>query len=80
MTNNIHMVISGQSLLDLANQYAGTIEAVVEIAQLNNLSITSTLTPGQQIFIPKEFEHFNREVVDYFNRKNIQLASNGTDS
>lgn len=78
MSNKIHTVNIGQTLFDIANMYAGTIEAIVEIALFNNISPTVDLIPGQQLTIPLSFENYNAEVVDYFNRKNIQLASNGT--
>ena len=41
-----------QSLLDIALQHCGTLEAAVGIAQLNGLSLTQDLEPGQQLALP----------------------------
>jgi len=78
MSNKIHTVNVGQTLIDLANMYAGTLEALIEISVFNGISPTADLLPGQEVLIPQSFENYNAEVVDYFKRKNIQIASDGT--
>lgn len=45
-------IITGQNLFDLAVQTCGDIKSVVELARLNNLSITSVLIPGDKLVIP----------------------------
>jgi hypothetical protein len=50
-------------------------ESVGELAIFNNISITDELQPGQIIKIPTSFEHGNKEVADYFERKNLQPAT-----
>ena len=46
------VVKSGQTLLDIALQEKGTIEAIEEIAALNGLSVTDDLTAGMEIELP----------------------------
>lgn len=41
-----------QTLLDIAMQYLGDATRVVELANLNGIGITDTLTTGQQLQIP----------------------------
>jgi len=45
-------VLSRQSVFDLAIQQCGCIEAAFDIAQLNNISITDDLLPGQELLMP----------------------------
>lgn len=45
-------VKNGQSLFDIAVQYCGKADAVLDIIKLNNLSFTSTLTEGQKLIVP----------------------------
>jgi hypothetical protein len=66
-------VLYNQTLQDIVIRYCGTIEALVQIAILNNISITQELVPGQLIQIPnKDFD--NQELVNYFNINKIQPA------
>lgn len=46
------IVRPGQSIWDIALQYAGSMEAAWEIARLNGLTVTTTLTPGQVLIMP----------------------------
>lgn len=66
--------LHNQTLLDIAIQYCGTINALVSIAILNNLSITGDLLPGQNIEIPKTDFGF-KEVINFFNLNKIQPAT-----
>lgn len=57
------IVKSGQSLLDIALQEKGSIEAVGEIAALNGLSVTEELSAGMVLSVPanswnKLFENY----------------------
>jgi len=45
-------VLPGQTLADIAVQYLGSEEAVFELASLNNLNVTTILTPGQILKLP----------------------------
>lgn len=63
-----------QSLLDIAIQEAGTIEAVFEIAAANNLSLTDQLSPGMALGIPS-LAIIDREVQEYYKNKGIRPAT-----
>jgi hypothetical protein len=43
----------GQTLIDIAMQFLGDASRAFEIADLNGLSITDNLTPGQTLIIPE---------------------------
>jgi len=47
-------VLPGQSLIDIAIQYGGSITTIFDIAGMNQLSVTSELQAGQELDIPKE--------------------------
>lgn len=67
------VIVSGrQSLFDIANQECGSVTAVFEIAQANNVSITDMLSPGTELKIP---EAINKDIVSYFSGKNKKLAT-----
>ncbi|PWA05479.1 LysM domain-containing protein [Flavobacterium laiguense] len=66
-------VLYNQTLQDIVIRYCGTIEALVQIAILNNISITQGLVPGQLIQIPNK-DFGNQELVNYFNTNKIQPA------
>lgn len=57
------IVVSGQSLLDIAVQAAGSVEAAFEIAAANGLSVTDELTAGMSLAIPTVH---NQAVADRF--------------
>lgn len=42
-----------QTLADIALQYGGDLQSVLELAELNGLSITDDLTDGQQLETPE---------------------------
>jgi hypothetical protein len=67
--------LNNQSLLDVAIRHCGTVEAVVDIAILNNISITNDLVPGQLIALPVK-DYGNQEVINYFsaNKKDPATA------
>lgn len=59
-------VKSGQSLLDIALQEKGSLEAIEEIAALNGLSMTEELTAGMVLRMPasswnKLFENYCKD-------------------
>lgn len=57
-----------QSLFDVAIQKGGSFEAVMELAILNGLSITESLTPGQQLELPTVIDN---DVVNFFSSQGI---------
>lgn len=59
----ITKALPNQSLLDIVIAKTGSLEALVETAFLNNISITAQLTPGQEI---ETNIINNRKVVEYF--------------
>jgi hypothetical protein len=58
-------ILNSQTLQDIAIQYCGTLEALFDIAFLNNISVTEELSPGQILNIP-EVDYGFQEVVNYF--------------
>jgi hypothetical protein len=66
--------LNNQSLPDIAIRHCGTVEAVTDIAILNNISITQELIPGQLIQIPSK-DYGNQEVVNYFAANKIEPAT-----
>ncbi len=65
----------GQWLGDVAVKHAGGIEALFELAVLNNVSPTENLKPGTQI-TPVAIE--NKRIVNYYERNDINPASSDT--
>lgn len=47
-------VKSGQSLLDIAIEYFGSWEALMDLAKGNDLSMTGTLTASSQLTLPEK--------------------------
>lgn len=43
----------GQSLLDISIQHCGSLEALGELARLNGLDVSATLTPGTVLRVPQ---------------------------
>jgi hypothetical protein len=70
-------VINGQNIYDIALQYAGSVEAVVEIAEANYMSLDTILEAGRELEIPKIY---NKKLVDYYKQKKIIITTeHGTD-
>ncbi|KQC30172.1 hypothetical protein [Flagellimonas eckloniae] len=67
-------VIGEQSLLDLAIQGYGTVEAVVQLALENDLSVTDELSVGFELKAI-EYEDTDTGVSDYFSKKGILPAT-----
>lgn len=55
--------MDGQTLLDIVVQTTGSIEAVLEMAAINDISITDELKAGTSLVVSGVF---NRTVADYF--------------
>lgn len=65
-------VRNNQSILDLAIQHCGSIEAAYQICVLNSLNIDAELTPGQVIILP---DVVDKKVVDLFKERGVEPAS-----
>ena len=72
MASNIP-VISEQTLLDLAMQELGSVEAVFASGRLNGLSITADLTPGSMI--NTTLPVYSAPVVKYYRDTRFRPAS-----
>ena len=68
------IVVQSQSLLDLAIQEYGTIEAVIHLAFVNEISVTDELQPGAVLHTP-EYNLKNDDVANYFAKKAILPAT-----
>lgn len=65
-------VLSGQTILDIAIQSCGGIEAAFDLAMLNGLNPTDDLVPGQELVLP---DVVNSDIQEYFQNKNIHPAT-----
>lgn len=70
------VVLSGQTLLDLAIQEVGGLEAVFQLSLLNGLSITSTLAGGQQI--QYSVKPVNKKILKAYKDNKWKPASGAT--
>lgn len=61
------IVQEGDTLIDLALIYYGSITAVVMLAKSNDLSVSSNLTPGQKLLVYPE------KVVNNLTAKQLQI-------
>ncbi|SHG98205.1 hypothetical protein SAMN05443549_109108 [Flavobacterium fluvii] len=68
------IALHNQTLSDIAIRHCGTMEAVAEIAILNNMSITDDPIPGQLIAIPAK-DYGNQEVINYFSANKVDPAT-----
>ena len=68
-------VLHRQSLLDMAVQEGGTMQALMELAQTNNLSITDELTPGEEV---SYFGKGDKQVVEIYKKNGYKPASSIT--
>ena len=64
----------GQTLADLALQYYGSIEAWVQIASDNGISLTEELDINKDIVLRDE-NIINRQVVSFYARKETIVAT-----
>ena len=65
-------VIAHQNLLDIAVQELGSIETVFELAMANGKSITSDLTAGEVLQLPKVADE---EIANYFQSRERKIAT-----
>jgi hypothetical protein len=69
-------VLNKQSCFDIAMSYFGTVQAVFDIAIINDISITDELIPGQLIKLPNKDYGF-KEIVKHYRAEKIQPATSG---
>jgi hypothetical protein len=65
-------ILNNQSLLDLAVQAAGSVEAVFDIALANACAIVDELTPGTVLAVPAVL---NKQVAEYYRTNGINPAT-----
>ncbi len=71
-------VLNNQTLLDVAIHHFGTVQAVTELAILNNISVTAPLVSGTVLELPT-VDYGESEVVSYFTLNNKQPATGFSD-
>ena len=67
-------ILPNQSLFDIAIQEYGSVEAVVAIAQSNDISVTEILIPGTEIKLPNDAPT-NQDILNYYIQHNIIPAT-----
>jgi len=73
-------VLNNQSLFDISVQEYGTIEAVFELAQANDISVTANLVAGQRLVVPGVDKGLLQpDIVDYYKRNDIHPVSGNYD-
>jgi hypothetical protein len=65
-------ISAGQSLADVCLQVRGSLEALYELADLNGLPITATLTPGQVLQLPSTDAPAG-DVVRYYAQRSLRI-------
>lgn len=69
-------VQAGQTIQDVAVQWLGSAEGAFQIAQLNDLSMTASLTPGQVLELP---EVIDKRVRRAYELRGYRPATEGGD-
>lgn len=72
LDGNMIRVMESQTLLDIALQEFGSIEAAFALAVLNGMSLTDELTAGDLLH---RTSIFNKKIVAYYSDKNIRPAT-----
>jgi len=73
MANTV-TVLHNQSLMDIAIQQFGNVEAVVALAVLNDISITADLVAGQILSL-EGIAVLDADIVNYYEIKAIKPAT-----
>lgn len=66
--------IESQSVFDIAIQKYGTVEAAIDIAVANDISVTDALTPGTKLLLP-DTAPVNADVLKYYETNVIKPAT-----
>jgi len=78
-----YKVINNQSLLDIACEIAGNVDAVFDLIKENdfvfNLDFATEPAVNDLVKIPSSFTNFTKQIADYFTatKRNIATAENG---
>jgi len=65
------VTIANQSAIDLALQYYGTVEGLIDLALKNGLSITQRIASGSII----KYQLNSTEVAEYYKNESINIAT-----
>ena len=68
------IVLSNQSLLDIAIQHTGSVENSFEFAVQNGISVSDELVSGNDLFIPGDIA-FDNDILNYYTSKKIRPAT-----
>lgn len=72
-----HKVKQGQTLIDVALINYGNAEALSDITQANNLSLTSDITAGSELILPVlPVDTQSLKVIRHFSDNNLSPATN----
>lgn len=66
-------VKAGQTLADIAIQEFGDLSAIVDIALLNELSVTAEPPAGTELYLPNK--EYNKQMGDYCRRNEVSPAT-----
>ena len=67
------VVRSGQTLADIAIQEYGELSAIVDIALMNELSVTAEPPAGTVLYLPNKV--YNKQMADYCHRNEVKPAT-----
>ncbi len=67
-------VLHNQSLFDVVLQHTGSVASVVDVAKVNNISVTDDLEPAMELVIPDTVKVDN-DILNYYSAKAIQPAT-----
>ena len=65
-------ILSGQSVLDLAIQTTGSTESALQIAIVNEISITDSLVAGKEV---SSVPVINKPIYDYYQNRQLKPAT-----
>ena len=65
---------NNQSLIDIALQVYGNVDAVFELLKANNLSLEASVPAGTELVLP-EISVENKDISQYFSRNNTRIAT-----
>lgn len=66
-----------QTLEDISLQYCGGVEAMIDVAALNGLSVTEELADGQVIVVPDVA--YSSKIVNRYRVKHIEPATEASE-
>lgn len=64
--------LNGQTLIDLAIQEGGSVEAAFSLANNNGLSVTDDLIPGEEL---EPVDAVEKPIADYYKSKKLKPAT-----